>query len=72
MKFYEDKIKGLKQQLKMTEIGFVEIVKQKAKQCADVDYAGAVRIAEELESGLSLIRDLNSQISFYEKKLEEV
>ncbi len=73
MNYYLEKISKTQQQLDIAKVGFTQVIRDIIAKTDDtvVDYECAKDIAEKLNTGLDLIRELESHISFLRGKLEE-
>lgn len=73
MNYYLEKISKTQQQLDIAKVGFTQVTRDIIAKTDDtvVNYECAKEIAEKLNTGLDLIRELESQISFLRGKLRE-
>ncbi len=73
MNYYLEKISKTQQQLDIAKVGFTQVTRDIIAKTDDtvVNYECAKEIAEKLNTGLDLIRELERQISFLRGKLRE-
>lgn len=72
MNYYLEKILKTQQQLGIAKTGFTQVVNNCIHSVSEaIDYDHAKDIAETLNAGLDLIKELESQIEFLKGKLKE-